>query len=107
MLDIGAGDSDVAQHAFVETRKVQPIPMPAVPNEKRVHRRAQKEIERVHETEKRMSGLRAAWSGKRLAGNVVIQCRNSTAFRRVFTAGAREMVQCDTEFNRRIFHMYR
>ncbi|HXQ42186.1 MAG TPA: hypothetical protein VN821_13025 [Candidatus Udaeobacter sp.] len=60
MLDIGAGDPDVAQHAFVETCKVQPIPVPAVPNEKRIHRRTQKGIERVHEADKRLSGLRTA-----------------------------------------------
>jgi hypothetical protein len=107
MLDIGAGDPDVAQHAFVETRKVQPIPVPAVPNEKRVYRRAQNEIECVHDAGKRVSGLRAAWCGKRLAGNIVIQRRNSIARRSGFTVSAKEMVQCDTEFNRRIFHMYR
>ena len=33
MLDIGAGDPDIAQHALVETGKVQAIPVPAVPNE--------------------------------------------------------------------------
>jgi len=106
MGDIGAGDPDVAQHALVETCKVQTIPVPAIPNEKCVHRRAQKGIERVHDADNRASGLRTVWCGKRLAGEVVIQRWNSTAYKGVLTAGEVQVVQCNAEFNRRIFHMY-
>ena len=52
MGDIDARDPDVAQHALVEADKVQAIPVPPVPDGKRVHHGADKGIDCVHETGK-------------------------------------------------------
>ena len=100
MVDIGAGDSDVAQHALVETCQMQPVPVPAVPYEERVQHRAQRGIECAQEA---VGGLRTVRCRKRLASEVGIQLRNSIGLRSGFTASAKELVRCDMEFNRRIF----
>lgn len=107
MLDVGAGDPDVAQHAFVQTCQMQPIPVSAIPNEKRVHRRAKGGINGADEADKRAAGLRTIRCRKRLTREVRIQLRNSIGHRSGSTASEDQLVRCGMEFKRCIFHMYR